>query len=50
MMEYKIDGNVHVMPTDKIHYENADCWCNPDLIDDFTNIGGVKLYLHREIQ
>lgn len=46
----EIDGNVHVMPMDKEHYENAECWCCPELIDDFTSIGGVMVYLHREIQ
>ena len=45
------DGNVHTIPTDgPEHQESKDCWCHPDLLDDFTDEGGVKHYLHREIQ
>ncbi len=46
----EVDGNVHIMPLDKQHYENSECWCNPEIIDDFTSNGGKKVYLHREIQ
>lgn len=45
------DGNVHTMPTDgPAHEESKDCWCEPELRDDFTDQGGVKHYLHKEIQ
>lgn len=46
----KPDGNVHTMPTNKRHYETKDCWCDPELRDDFTSSGGKKHYLHRESQ
>lgn len=45
------DGNVHTMPTEgPKHIESKDCWCEPELIDDFASSGGVKLYLHKELQ
>lgn len=44
------DGHVHTMPNDKNHNESERCWCNPELIDDFTSTGGKKHFLHREIQ
>jgi len=45
------DGNVHTMPMDgPEHIESKDCWCEPELVDDFTKDGGVKHYLHKEIQ
>lgn len=46
------DGNVHTMPIDsfilKAHVESKDCWCEPELIGDYSAVGGVKHYLHRE--
>lgn len=46
-----IDGNVHVMPTHgPEHIESKDCWCEPELIGDETENGGVKCYLHKELQ
>lgn len=45
------DGNVHTMPLDgPEHIESADCWCEPELIGDFEHSGGVKCYLHKELQ
>lgn len=45
------DGNVHTMPTHgPEHEESKDCWCEPELADDFTSQGGVKYYVHKEIQ
>lgn len=45
------DGNVHCVPkTGPEHLERDDCWCDPELIQDSTNEGGCKAYLHREIQ
>lgn len=47
------DGNVHVVPVggqNPWHAESKDCWCEPDLEHDFTDDGGVKVYVHREIQ
>lgn len=45
------DGNVHTMPLDgPEHTESAECWCEPELIADETEGGGVKCYLHKEIQ
>ena len=32
------------------HMESSECWCGPELRDDFTESGGVKHYLHKEIQ
>lgn len=50
-MRQEIDGNVHVMPTHgPEHYENKDCWCEPELIEDATAEGGKKCYLHKEVQ
>lgn len=47
----KPDGNVHTMPTEgPKHIESKACWCEPELIDDFTSSGGVKHYLHKELQ
>lgn len=46
----KPDGNVHTMPTDQTHYETSECWCVPELMDDFTTAGGRKHYLHRQFQ
>lgn len=45
------DGNVHVMPSyGREHFESKECWCEPDLIEDYRDDGGVELWLHREIQ
>lgn len=47
------DGNVHVVPTggqNPEHIESKDCWCQPELRDDYSDTGGVKLYVHGEIQ
>lgn len=45
------DGNVHTIPTHgPKHEESKDCWCEPELIGDYTNEGGVKHYMHKEIQ
>ena len=45
------DGNVHVMPTHgPEHIESKDCWCEPEIIEDETENGGVKCYLHKELQ
>lgn len=45
------DGNVHTMPTyGPAHQESKDCWCEPELVGDYTNEKGVKHYLHKEIQ
>jgi hypothetical protein len=45
------DGNVHTMPMQgPEHIESKDCWCQPELKADFTDEGGRKMYLHREIQ
>lgn len=51
MADAESDGNVHTMPTDgPAHIESKDCWCEPELIEDYTDQSGVKLYLHKEIQ
>jgi hypothetical protein len=45
------DGHVHTVPTgEPEHYESKDCWCEPELVEDFTETGGRKLYLHKEAQ
>lgn len=47
----KPDGNVHTMPLDgPPHEESSQCWCVPELIADETENGGVKCYLHKELQ
>jgi hypothetical protein len=45
----KPDGNVHVVPLDREHFESKDCWCQPELHykDEET---GVEVWTHREIQ
>ena len=44
------DGNVHTMPDDGKHAENKNCWCHPELRDDFTSEGGKKHYVHNRAQ
>ena len=45
------DGNVHTMPLlGPAHEESEDCWCEPELVADHSKEGGVKCYLHKEIQ
>lgn len=45
------DGNVHTIPYDGTeHDESAECWCEPELMADYTDSGGVKHYLHKELQ
>lgn len=45
------DGNVHVIPTHgPEHIESEKCWCEPTLDSDFTDEGGKKVFLHKEIQ
>lgn len=44
------DGNVHTVPNNRIHFESEDCWCSPELRNDFTPTGGKKHYLHRDFQ
>lgn len=49
--DHEPDGNVHVMPTHgPEHINSAECWCQPELIGDYEAEGGVKAYLHKEIQ
>jgi hypothetical protein len=47
------DGNVHCIPfggKNPEHVESKDCWCEPTLEGDYTAEGGVKFYMHREVQ
>ena len=45
------DGNVHCMPkSGPEHTESVDCWCEPEVIQDSSNEGGCKAYLHKEVQ
>lgn len=45
------DGNVHTIPLDgPEHIESEECWCKPECMGDFTDEGGVKHYLHKELQ
>lgn len=47
----KVDGNVHTMPTSgPPHEESEDCWCEPEMIGDYSEQGGAKHFLHKEIQ
>lgn len=32
------------------HIDSHLCWCQPQLSDDFTDEGGAKHYVHRDIQ
>lgn len=51
MSQPEPDGNVHVTPTNgPKHVESKDCWCEPELLEDYTEDGGKKLYLHKEPQ
>lgn len=47
------DGNIHVIPTgpgNPEHLESEGCWCQPELVADYSVDGGRKAYLHREVQ
>lgn len=45
------DGHVHTIPLDGTkHVENTTCWCEPILMDDYSELGGCRHYLHRETQ
>jgi hypothetical protein len=45
------DGNVHTVPfPGRKHLESRDCWCEPELVGDYTGEGGCSHYLHREDQ
>lgn len=46
----KPDGNIHTMPTNKKHFENINCWCQPEIVGDFRETGGVLQILHRDVQ
>lgn len=34
----------------KVHVASEKCWCEPELIGDYESEGGVKHYLHKELQ
>lgn len=45
--------DVHVVPIGQgvpKHEDSNRCWCQPGLDSDFTDHGGSKVWLHREIQ
>lgn len=42
--------DIHTMPNDGTHECSKDCWCEPELIGDYTSEGGKKHWLHKEIQ
>lgn len=44
------NNDIHTMPDDNKHECSKDCWCEPELIGDYTDQGGVKHYLHKELQ
>lgn len=47
------DGHVHVIPTggqNPEHLESPQCWCEPELLEDYTDRGGTKVFVHKEIQ
>ncbi len=48
--EEKHDDHVHTYPVNQGHVAHSNCWCNPELIGDYENEGGLKHYLHRENQ
>lgn len=51
MKEAEPDGNIHVMPDyGPKHFESKDCWCEPELIEDASENGGTKCFLHKELQ
>ena len=42
----------HVVPVDEDapdHSLSCDCWCEPELIGDFEDEGGNRVYLHRDL-
>ena len=51
IMKVDSDGHVHTIPIDgPEHSESKECWCEPILMDDYTEQGGCKHYLHKEQQ
>ncbi len=45
------DGNVHTVPmSGPDHIESKDCWCAPDLVGDYSDEGGAKHFVHKELQ
>ncbi len=46
----KPDGNIHTMPRAILHIESEHCWCEPEIVNDFTSADGKKQYLHRQMQ
>jgi hypothetical protein len=42
--------DIHCMPNDGKHECSKDCWCQPELVEDYRDQGGNRLYVHRELQ
>lgn len=42
--------DVHTMPNDGKHECSKNCWCEPELKEDFRETGGKRLWLHKELQ
>lgn len=42
--------DVHCMPDNGMHECSKNCWCEPELNADYTDEGGRKLWVHRELQ
>lgn len=46
------DEHVHCIPTGEgqpEHRSHANCWCEPELVEDYTDENGLKLYVHKEM-
>ena len=44
------DGNNHSVRSSIPHIQSEKCWCRPVLVGDYTSEGGVKHYMHNEVQ
>lgn len=44
------DKDIHTMPSNETHECSEKCWCEPELIGDYTDQGGVRHWLHKEKQ
>jgi len=44
------DSDIHCMPNDGTHECSEKCWCCPELNADYTDEGGKRLWVHRELQ
>lgn len=44
------EKDVHVVPEfkgERVHKSTPECWCDPELREDYTDQGGGRLWVHR---